>query len=150
MLLSRFDIMESEDLAGDKTIKGKLKKYMFLLTSMYFENIRKSYNQSMMTLSNNIKVQINNEINKLNQKNRERMLLIYFNIFRTLYREIKGLGHDITGLKDLLDGLEIKKKTKNTGTEIDQKLEILLRDMENIDKIMGLSISHKYYLVKKL
>ncbi len=50
----------------------------------------------------------------------------------------------------LLDGLEIKKKTKNTGTEIDQKLEVLLRDMENIDKIMGLSISHKYYLVKKL
>jgi hypothetical protein len=32
----------------------------------------------------------------------------------------------------------------------DQKLEILLRDMENIDNIMGLSISHKYYMVKKL
>ncbi|MCK5566700.1 MAG: hypothetical protein KAI62_02235, partial [Actinomycetia bacterium] len=97
-----------------------------------------------------IKVQINNEVNELNRKNRERMLLIYFNIFRTLYREIKGLGHDISGLKVLLDDLEIKKKTKNVGTEIDQKLEILLRDMENIDNIMGLSISHKYYLVRKI
>ncbi|MEE8325093.1 MAG: glycosyltransferase family 4 protein [Candidatus Humimicrobiaceae bacterium] len=150
LLLSRFDIMESEELAGDKTIKGKFKKYIYLLTSLYFENMRKSYNQSMMTLSNNIKVQINNEVNEINRKNRERMLLIYFNIFKTLFREIKGMGHDITSLKGLLDDLEIKKKTKNAGMEIDQKLEILLRDMENIDNIMGLSISHKYYMVKKL
>ena len=148
-LLSRFDILESGDLAVDKTVKGKLKKYMYLLTSMYFENIRKSYNQSMMTLANNIKIQINNEINELNRRNRERMLLIYFNIFKTLYREIKGLGYDISSLRDLLDTLELKKKLKNAGTEIDQKLEILLRDLENIDRVMGLSVSHKYYLVKK-
>jgi hypothetical protein len=148
-LLSRFDILESEELTADKSVRGKIKKYIYLLTSMYFENMRKSYNQSMMNLSNNLHTQINAEINQLNRKNRERMLLIYFNIFRTLYHEIKGLGYDISSLKDLLDGITLKKKSKSESDSIDQKLKVLLRDMENIDRILGLSITHKYYIAKK-
>jgi hypothetical protein len=148
-LLSRFEILESEEFTADKSVKGKIKKYIYLLSSMYFENMRKSYNQSMMNLSNNIQVQINDEINELNRKNRERMLLIYFNIFRTLYNEIKGLGSDIQSLKGLFDELQIKKKSKTAGGNIDSRLEIILRDLENIDRILGLSITHKYYLAKK-
>jgi uncharacterized protein (UPF0335 family) len=148
-LLSRFDILESEEIASDKSVRGRLKKYVYLLTSMYFENMRKSYNQSMMSLSHNIHVQINDEVNELNRKNRERMILIYFDIFKTLYQEIKGMGYDITNLKELLDELPLKKKSKKVGDSIDQNLEILLRDMENIDRILGLSITHKYYLAKK-
>jgi uncharacterized protein (UPF0335 family) len=116
---------------------------------MYFENMRKSYNQSMMNLSHNIHVQINDEINELNRKNRERMILICFNIFKTLYQEIKGLGYDIKSLKEQLDELPLKKKSKKAGDRIDQTLKVLLRDMENIDRILGLSITHKYYLAKK-
>ena len=116
---------------------------------MYFENMRKSYNQSMMNLSNNLHVQINDEINELNRKNRERMLLIYFNIFKTLYQEIKGLGYDISSLKELLDEIPVKKKSKPVSDSIDQNLKVLLRDMENIDRILGLSITHKYYIAKK-
>jgi glycosyltransferase involved in cell wall biosynthesis len=148
-LLSRFDILESEELAADRSVKGRLKRYSYLLASMYFENMRKSYNQSMMNLSNNVHLQINREINELNRKNRERMILIYFNIFRTLYQEIKGLGYDIKSLKHLLDDMLIKKKSKITGDSIDQNLKVLLRDMENIDRILGLSITHKYYLARK-
>jgi len=103
----------------------------------------------MMNISNNIQVQINNEINELNRKNRERMLLIYFNIFRTLYHEIKGLGSDIKSLRGIFDQLQTDSKSKVQGESIEQKLEIMLRDLENIDRILGLSITHKYYLVKK-
>ena len=102
-----------------------------------------------MNLSNNIHVQINDEINKLNRKNRERMILIYFNIFKTLHQEIKGLGYDIKSLKELLDELPLKKRSKSAGDSINQNLQVLLRDMENIDRILGLSITHKYYLAKK-
>jgi glycosyltransferase involved in cell wall biosynthesis len=148
-LLSRFDILESEEIASDKSVRGRLKKYIYLLTSMYFENMRKSYNQTMMSLSHNIQVQINDEVNELNRKNRERMILIYFNIFKTLYQEIKGMGYDIANLKELLDDLPLKKKSKKVSDSIDQNLKVLLRDMENIDRVLGLSITHKYYMARK-
>lgn len=148
-LLNRFEMLESEEFAGDRTVKGRLRKYIYQLSSIYFENMRKSYNQSMMNISNNIQVQINNEINELNRKNRERILLIYFNIFKTLYQEIKGLGSDINNLKAAFDQLQIIDRSKDSGGSMGQKLEIILRDLENIDRILGLSITHKYYLVKK-
>jgi len=146
-LLSRLDILDSEDLAEDKTIKGKLRRYMYLLTSMYFENLRKSYNQSVKAINNNIQVQINREINELNRKNRERLLLIYFDIFRTLQREIKSLGYDISSLREVLGDFK-PKSISGLNIDIDQKLDVLLRDFENIDRIMGLTVSNKYYLAK--
>ena len=146
-LLSRLDILDSEGLAEDRTIKGKLKRYMYLLTSMYFENLRKSYNQSVKAINNNIQVQINREINELNRKNRERLLLIYFDIFRTLHREIKSLGYDISSLREVLGDFK-PKSISGLEIDIDQKLEVLLRDFENIDRIMGLTVSNKYYLAK--
>jgi len=148
-LLSRFDILESDELKEDKTIRGKLRKYMYFLTSMYFENLRKSYNESIKAINNNIQLQINRETNELNRKNRERLLVIYFNIFRTLYQEVKNLGYDINSLREILGGLKPKSKT-GTATEIDQKLEVLLKDFENIDRIIGLSVSNKYYLAEKM
>lgn len=147
-LLSSLNILESEELARDKTLKGKLRKYMYLLTSMYFENLRKSYNESMKSINNNIQLQINSEINDLNRKNRERLLLIYFNIFRTLYREIKSLGYDISSLREILGDFKPRSKS-GVKIDINQKIEVLMRDLENIDRVIGLQVSNKYYLVKK-
>lgn len=146
-LLSRLDILDSERLVEDRTIKGKLRRYMYLLTSMYFENLRKSYNQSVKVINNNIQVQINREINELNRKNRERLILIYFDIFRSLHREIKSLGYDISSLREVLGDFK-PKSISGLKIDIDQKLEVLLRDFENIDRIMGLTVSNKYYLAK--
>ncbi len=148
-LLGSFDILESDELKKDNSLKGKFKKYYYLLSSMYFENLRRSYNKSMMNLSNNIHVQINNEINELNRKNRERTLLIYFNVFRTLYNEIKGLGYDIKSLKSLLDSLHIKNKSKAEASGVSERLEIIMRDLDNIDILLGLSVSNRYYLARK-
>jgi glycosyltransferase involved in cell wall biosynthesis len=148
-LLSRLDILGSEEITEDKTIKGKLRKYMHFLTSMYFENLRKSYNESIKAINNNIQLQINREINELNRKNRERLLLIYFNIFRTLYEEVKNLGYNISSLREILGGFKPRNKS-GTVMDIDQKLEVLLRGLENIDRIIGLSVSNRYYLAKKI
>ena len=148
-LLSSLDILQSKELAEDKTIKGKFKKYMYLLTSMYFEKLRESYNESMKAINNNIQLQINRETNELNYKNRERLLLIYFNIFKTLQMEVKNLGYDVKSLKELFESIESKSKSK-TVTSLDQRLEALLKNFENIDRIMGLTISNKYYLAKKM
>jgi len=157
-LLSRFDILKSQDHVDHKPLLMKLKnikmyervkKYMYLLTSMYFEGFRRSYNQSMKTLNNNIQIQINDEINRLNQKNRERMLFIYFNIFKELHNEMNGLGYDIRRLKEVIDTLPKKKKSQQLSNSINQNLEVLSRNVENIDKILGLSITHKYFLVQK-
>ncbi len=147
-LLSRLDILDSERLIEDRTVKGKLRRYMYLLTSMYFENLRKSYNQSVKAINNNIQVQINREINELNRKNRERLLLIYFDIFRALQMEIKSLGYDISSLREVLGDFK-PKSISGLNIDMDQKLEVLLRDFENIDRIMGLTVSNKYYLAKK-
>lgn len=147
-LLSRFDILNSEELSKDKDAKGRLRRYIYLLTSMYFENLRKSYNKSMKAINNNIQVQINKEMNELNRKNRKRLVLIYFDIFRTLHKEIKSLGYDISSLREVLGSFKPKSKS-GLKIDIDQKLEILLRDLENIDRIMGLTVSNKYYLAKK-
>ncbi|MBN2072999.1 MAG: glycosyltransferase, partial [Actinobacteria bacterium] len=147
-LLSRFDILESEEFASDRSVRGRLRKYMYAISSIYFENLRKSYNESIKSINNNIQIQINNEINQLNRKNRERMVLIYYNIFKSLYNEIKGLGYDISSLKCLLEDIIAEKKMKQS-VDIDQQIEVLLRDLESIDRMMGLSISFKYFVARK-
>jgi len=150
-LLKRFNVLESDELKKDKSLKGKFRRYMYLLTSVYFENLRKSYNDSVKAINNNIQLQINREINELNKKNRERMLLIYFNIFKTLWEKIRNLGIDINKLREELEKINIKSKDKlKIGVSLDGKLDVILRDFEDIDKVMGLSLSSKYYLVRKL
>ncbi len=147
-LLKGLNILESEELLKDKSIKGKIRKYMYLLTSYYFENLRKSYNTSMQAINNNIQLQINREINELNFKNRERMVFIYYNIFKTLESQVVNLGVDIQGMRRMLEN--IGKKTDRGTTELDERLEVLMRDLENIDKIMGLRLSNRYYIAKKV
>ena len=145
-LLSKFDILSSQELNMDRSLKSKLKKYFYLLTSLYFENIRKSFNEVMKSINNNIHLQINSEINELNRKNRERLMLIYFNIFKQIDSEVKNLGYDIKELKDILGTVKME-----TGEEmdVDGKIELLCRDFENIDTILGLQVSNRYYLARK-
>ncbi|MGM0365297.1 MAG: glycosyltransferase [Actinomycetota bacterium] len=148
-LLSRFDMLKSDALADDSTIKGKLKRYMYTLTSLYFENLRKSFNQSTQSLNHNLHLQINREINELNKKNRERMLLIYFNIFKALSNEINKLGSDMNSIREFLAAGSPQLK-KEEEFSLDERLEALLTDFENIDRIMGLTVSSRYYLARKL
>jgi len=48
-----------------------------------------------------------------------------------------------------IESIELKSKPK-IAASIDQRLEALLKNFENIDRIMGLAVSNKYYLAKKL
>jgi hypothetical protein len=146
-LLSKFDILNSDELNIDKSVKGKLKKYIYLLTSLYFENIRKSFNDVMKSINNNIHLQINSEVNELNRKNRERLILIYFNVFKQLESETRNLGYDIKELKDILEKIKIESGKE---IDVDSKIDLLCRDFENIDTILGLKISNRYYLARKL
>ncbi|MCL4415739.1 MAG: hypothetical protein M1365_03415, partial [Actinobacteria bacterium] len=147
-LLKGLNILESDEFAKDKSLKGKIRKYMYLLTSLYFENLRKSYNSSIQAINNNIQMQINREINELNFKNRERMLFIYYNIFKTLERQISNLSIDIGNIRDKLE--EIGGYSGDENRYIDERLEVLLGDLDNLDRIMGLTLSNKYYIAKKL
>ena len=146
-LLSKFDILSSQELNMDKSVKGKLKKYFYLLTSLYFENIRKSFNDVMKSINNNIHLQINSEINELNRKNRERLMLIYFNIFKQIQSEVKNLGYDIKELKDILEKIKMESGEE---MDVDGRVELLCRDFENIDTVLGLQISNRYYLARKI
>ncbi len=148
-LLSRFDMLNSEGLADDASVKGKLKRYMYTLTSFYFENMRKSFNQSMQSLNHNLHIQINREINQLNKKNRDRMMLIYFNIFKALTTEINKLGFDMNAIREYISGGKAQLE-KADELALDEKLESLLTDFENIDRIMGLTVTSRYYLARKL
>ncbi len=148
-LLSGFDMLKSDKLSKDSSFKGKLKKYMYTLTSLYFENLRKSFNQSMQSLNHNLHVQINREVNELNKKNRDRMILIYFNIFKALTTEINKLGYDLDSIRQFLEKGQLKAEEEQK-LGLDQKLETLLTDFENIDRIMGLALSSRYYLARKL
>ena len=147
-LLKGLNILESEEFVKDKSLKGKIRKYMYLLTSLYFENLRKSYNSSMQAINNNIQLQINRELNELNFKNRERMIFIYYNIFKTLERQISNLSIDIGNIRGLLEGMGSRSDDENNV--LDERLEVLLGDLDNLDRIMGLTLSNKYYIVKKL
>jgi glycosyltransferase involved in cell wall biosynthesis len=147
-LLKGLNILESEEFKTDKSIGGKIKKYLYAVTSLYLENLRKSYNASIQSVNNNIQVQINREINELNVKNRERMLFIYYSIFKTLQYQVSNLGVDMRAMRNLFE--EKFAKSENEATALDEKLEVLLGDIENIDRIMGLTLSNKYYIAKKL
>ncbi|MBN1298778.1 MAG: glycosyltransferase family 4 protein, partial [Actinobacteria bacterium] len=101
--LKRFNILDSDELKNDLSIKGKIKKHIYAITGMYLENLRRSYNSSINSLSNNIHLQINREINELNTKNRERMIFIYYNIFKTLQSQVSSLGMDLRVLRRLVE-----------------------------------------------
>jgi len=146
-LLSKFDILSSEELNTDKSIKGKMKKYFYGLTSLYFENVRKSFNEIMKSINNNIHLQINSEMNEINRKNRERLLIIYFNIFKQLMFEVKNLGYDIKELKQILSSISSSLDIK---LNIDDKVDLIISDFENIDKLLGLQFSSRYFLARKL
>ena len=145
-LLSKFDILNSEELNIDKSVKGKLRKFIYLLTSLYFENVRKSFNDVMKSVNNNVHLQINSEINELNRKNRERLILIYFNIFKQLEFEIKNLGYDIRELREILQKIKMES---DENIDVDSRIDILCRDFKNIDKILGLNLSSRYFLARK-
>ena len=147
-LLKGLNILESEELKTDKSIRGKIKRYLYAVTSLYLENLRKSYNTSMQSVNNNVQVQINREINELNAKNRERMLFIYYNIFKTLQYQVSNLGVDIGAIRKLFE--DKFAPSEKEVTTLDERLEVLLGDIENIDRIMGLTLSSKYYIAKKL
>jgi len=147
-LLSGFNMLNSEQLVQDKSIKGKLKRYMYSLASLYFENIRKSYNESMKNLNHNLHLQVNQEINELNRKNRERMLLIYFNIFRALQTEISKLGMNALRMREVLEKGTTLPRTDDLLLE--ESLDSMLLDFKNIDRIMGLTVSNQFYLARKL
>jgi glycosyltransferase involved in cell wall biosynthesis len=147
-LLKGLNILESEEFLDDKSFKGKIKKYLYTVSSLYLENLRKSYNSSMQSLSNNIQVQINRELNELNAKNRERLIFIYYSIFQTLEYQITNLGTDLKNLKDLV--AEKIGKSQKDMNKISESLDLLLRDAASIDRIMGLSLSNKYFIAKKL
>jgi hypothetical protein len=146
-LLKGLNLLESEELSGDKSVRGRIKKYIYAVTSLYLENLRKSYNSSMQAINNNIQLQINREINELNAKNRERLIFIYYNIFRTLTHEISNLQVDLRAIRKIVGQTGYEENEK---TLLDQKLEVLLGDIENIDRIMGLTLSNKYYVARKL
>jgi len=147
-LLKGLSMLESEEFVEDKSLKGKIRKYMYLLTSLYFENLRKSYNSSMQAINNNIQLQINRELNELNFKNRERMIFIYYNIFKNLERQISNLSIDIGNIRGMLEGKG--SRSDNENNVLDERLEVLLGDLDNLDRIMGLAMSNKYYIAKKL
>lgn len=147
-LLKGLNILESDIFKTDKSVRGKIKKYLYAVTSLYLENLRKSYNASMQSVNNNMQIQINRETNELNAKNRERMLFIYYSIFKTLQYQVSNLGVDMRAMRNLFE--DKFAKSENEVTAIDERLEVLLGDIENIDRIMGLSLSNKYYVAKKL
>ncbi len=147
-LLKGMNILDSEEFEKDRSIKGRIKKYLYAVTSLYLENLRKSYNSSVQAINHNIQLQINRELNELNAKNRERMIFIYYNIFKTLEYQISNLGMDIWNLREIISS-KLGKSQKDMA-RIDDNLEVLLSDVANIDRIMGLTLSDRYFVAKKL
>ena len=147
-LLKGLNILDSEEFEKDRSIKARIKKYLYAVTSLYLENLRKSYNSSVQAINHNIQLQINRELNELNAKNRERMIFIYYNIFKTLEYQISNLGVDIYNLREIISS-KLGKSQKDMA-RIDDNLEILLSDVANIDRIMGLTLSDRYFVAKKL
>ncbi|MBM3701341.1 MAG: hypothetical protein FJW68_10615 [Actinobacteria bacterium] len=145
--LKSLNILEADEFKNDRSIKGRLKKYIYAITGLYLENLRRSYNISIQSISNNIQMQINSEINQLNAKNRERMIFIYYNIFKTLEYQVANLGVDIRALRRLIESSQPQQQPELAA--LDEKLEALLGDIDNIDRIMGLNISNKYYVAKR-
>ena len=145
--LKSLNILESDEFKNDRSIKGRLKKYIYAITGLYLENLRRNYNISIHSISNNIHMQINREINELNAKNRERMIFIYYNIFKTLEYQVANLGVDIRALRRLVESSQPQQQRELAA--LDEKLEALLGDIDNIDRIMGLNISNKYYVAKR-
>ncbi|MBN1298606.1 MAG: hypothetical protein JW997_02850, partial [Actinobacteria bacterium] len=67
--------------------------------------------------------------------------------FKTLELQVSNLGIDLKALRNFIE--QNYGKSSREAAQLDEKLEVLLNDIDNIDTIMGLTISNKYYVVKR-
>jgi hypothetical protein len=58
------------------------------------------------------------------------------------------LSIDIGNIRGILEGKG--SRCDDEKNALDERLEVLLGDLDNLDRIMGLTLSNKYYIAKKL
>ena len=70
------------------------------------------------------------------------MLIIYFSIFKQLENEVKNLGYDINELKKILSKIKLETNEK---VSLEDRGDLIFRDFQNIDKILGLQVTNRYF-----
>lgn len=85
-----------------------------LLSPFDILRIRKSYNETMRAISNNLHLQLNHELNQINQQLRDRLLFLNYHLYENMHRELAAIKRSLVSLSQDL-GRQIESEGEGQG-----------------------------------
>ncbi|GFP37605.1 hypothetical protein HKBW3S44_01281 [Candidatus Hakubella thermalkaliphila] len=73
-----------------------------LLSRFDILRIRKSYNETMKAINNNLHLQLNHELNQINQQLRDRLLFLNYHLYENMHRELAAIRRSLASLSQEL------------------------------------------------
>ena len=153
-LISRFDILR-DDLIEEASYKEinkvkeestekepKVKKrrgirrYFDFVASLYFENIRRSYNKTMQSINHNVHLQLNRETNQINSLLRNGLLAINSDLEELLSNKLNRILEEVRIIKRSFKLIDTKKLTDHEVNNLRQRIEDISSELsllENFD-----------------
>jgi glycosyltransferase involved in cell wall biosynthesis len=120
-----------------------IKKYFDFIASLYFENIRRSYNETMKSINHNIHLQLNRETNEINSMLRDGLLALNNDFKNLIDDRLNSISEEIGIVVKILELMESEKIS-------DKKIEKLsYKKIEELRKRMA-DISYELSVLKNL
>ena len=165
-LVSRFDILRGdliEDLSheGISDVKGELiekelkvkkkrgiKKYFDFIASLYFENIRRSYNKTIQSLNHNVHLQLNRETNQINSLLRNGLLAISNDLEELLSSKLNRILEEVRMIKRCFELIDIKKLSDHEVGDLKQRIEDISSELSLLENF-GMRLSKQIVIFAK-
>lgn len=111
-----------------------------LLSRFDILRIRKSYNETMRAISNNLHLQLNHEINQVNQQLRDRLLFLNYHLYESMHKELAGIKRSLASLpQDLRRQKESEgegQRFRDRGT-MERRLASAIGSTEVVDRFLS-------------
>jgi len=165
-LISRFDILKddliieqpsneikkSKEKQKEKDIKVKkrrgIRKYFDFITSLYFENIRRSYNRTLKSINHNIHLQLNRETNQINSMLRDGLLAINNDLRKLITDKLNHILEEIRTVKGNFKSIDIKKLSDSEVKDLKRKVEDISSELSLLENF-GMRASKQIVIFAK-
>ncbi|GAH24820.1 unnamed protein product, partial [marine sediment metagenome] len=150
-LISRFDILrddlieelsykEINEIKGESTEKEPkvkkrrgIRKYFDFVASLYFENIRRSYNKTMQSINHNVHLQLNRETNQINSLLRNGLLAINSDLEELLSNKLNRILEEVRMIKRSFKLIDTKKLTDHEVDNLRQRIEDISSELSLLE-----------------
>lgn len=129
--------LKKEDVSTEKEPNVKkrrgIKKYFDFIASLYFENIRRNYNETMKSINHNIHLQLNRETNEINSMLRDGLLALNNDLRNLIDDRLNSIFEEIGIVQRKIEFMETEKISDKEIEKLgDKEIEELRKRMADI------------------